>query len=64
MASLRDVSFGGSGGKEGTIGLREGSVKRFVSDWTWIDQEGSSPSWASKESMVFLRFSEGSFLNR
>jgi hypothetical protein len=27
MASMIDVSFGGSGGKGGTVGLGEGSVK-------------------------------------
>jgi hypothetical protein len=30
MAPMIDVSFGGSGGKGGTVGLAEGSVKRFL----------------------------------
>jgi hypothetical protein len=30
MASMVDVSFGGSGGKGGIIGLGEGSVKRIL----------------------------------
>jgi hypothetical protein len=30
MASMINVSFGGPGGKGGTIGLGEGSVKRFL----------------------------------
>jgi hypothetical protein len=30
MASMIDVSFGGSGGNGGTVGLGEGSVKRFL----------------------------------
>jgi hypothetical protein len=29
MASMVDVSFGGSGGKGGIVGLGEGSVKSF-----------------------------------
>jgi hypothetical protein len=32
MASMIDVSFRGSGGKGGTVGLGEGSVNRFLAD--------------------------------
>jgi hypothetical protein len=47
MASMIDVSFGGSGGKGGIMGLGEGSVKRFLAGWIWTE-EGSFPSWTSK----------------
>jgi hypothetical protein len=43
MASMIDVSFGGSGGKGGTVGLGEGSIKRFLVGWIWTE-EGSFPS--------------------
>jgi hypothetical protein len=62
MASMIDVSFGGSGGKRGTIGLGEGSVKGFLASWIWT-KKGSFPSWTSKKFEVFMRFSKGSYSN-
>jgi hypothetical protein len=42
MASVIDVSVGGSGGKGGTVVLGEDSVKRFLVGWIWTE-EGSFP---------------------
>jgi hypothetical protein len=38
MASMIDVSVGGSGGKGGNVGLGEESVKRFLAGWIWTDE--------------------------
>jgi hypothetical protein len=57
MASMIDVSFGGLGGKGGTVGLGEGSVKRFLAGWIWTE-EGSFPSWTSKQFEEILNFVE------
>jgi hypothetical protein len=47
VASMIDVPVGGSGGKGGTVGLGEDSVKRFLAGWIWIG-EGSFPFSTSK----------------
>ena len=38
IGSMIDVSFGGSGGKGGTVGLGEGSVKGFLDGWIWTEE--------------------------
>jgi hypothetical protein len=38
MTYMIDVSFGGSGGKGGTVDLGEGSVKRFLASSIWIEE--------------------------
>jgi hypothetical protein len=63
MASVIDVSFGGSGVQGGTVGLGKGSVKGSLAGWIWTE-EGSFPSWTSNQFEVFLRFSNGSSSNR
>jgi hypothetical protein len=35
MASMIGVSFGGLEGNEGTVGLGDVSVKRFLAGWIW-----------------------------
>jgi hypothetical protein len=47
IASMIDVSVGGSGGKGETIGLGEDYVKRLLAGWIWTE-EGSFPCSASK----------------
>jgi hypothetical protein len=47
MASMIDVSVGGSGGKGGIVGLGEGSVKGFLAGWIYTEY-GSFPCSASK----------------
>jgi hypothetical protein len=34
-----DVLVGGSGGKGGTVGLEEDSVKRFLAGWIWTEAD-------------------------
>jgi hypothetical protein len=63
MASMIDVSVRGSGGKGGTIGLGEDSVKRFLAGWIWT-KEGFFPCSASQEFKVSSGFSVGSSSNR
>jgi hypothetical protein len=63
MASMIDVSVGGSGGNGGTVGLGEDSVKRFLDGWIWTE-EGSFPCLASKRFKVSLGLSMGSSSNR
>jgi hypothetical protein len=55
IASMTDVTFGGLGGKGGTVDLGEGSVNRFLVGWIWIE-EVSFPCWSSKQFEVLLRF--------
>jgi hypothetical protein len=62
MASMIDVSFGGLGGKGGTVGLGGGSVKRFLARWI-LTKDDSFPSWTSMQFEVFMRFSKGSSSN-
>jgi hypothetical protein len=47
MASMIDVSVGGSGGKGGIVCLGEDFVKRFLASWIWTE-EGSFPYSPSK----------------
>jgi hypothetical protein len=63
MASMIDVSVGGSIGKGGTVGLGEDSIKRLLARWIWTE-EGSFPYSASKGFKVSSGFSVGSSSNR
>jgi hypothetical protein len=50
MASMINVSFGGSGGRGGTVGLGEGSVKRFLAGWIWTEEGITCSMWSASGS--------------
>jgi hypothetical protein len=55
MASSRIATLGGSGGKGGTVGLREGSVKGFL-NWSVCIEEGSPLIGHQRHSRCFYAF--------
>ena len=63
MTSSRDGLLRGLGGEGGTVGLRDGSIRRLCNG-SILTEESSSLNWASWRFEVFWIFPEGSSSNR
>jgi len=63
MAFSRGASLRIWGGERGTVGLREGSVRRSLDRSVWTE-ESSSPTWAFMRFEVYLWVPDRSSSNR